>query len=59
MARRTGVRKSQDNNVPGMPGGDMFIPINGAGPGKRDPRSAGEDRPQQRPGANQAPIYYG
>jgi hypothetical protein len=43
MARRKGIRKSQDNNVPGMPGATPFTPMNGAGPGQRDPRSAGQD----------------
>ena len=43
MARRKGIRKSQDNNVHGMPGATPFTPMNGAGPGQRDPRSAGQD----------------
>jgi len=43
MARRKGIRKSQDNNVPGAPGATPFRPTNGGGPGKRDPRSAGQD----------------
>lgn len=43
MARRKGIRKSQDNNVPGAPGSTPFRPTNGAGPGQRDPRSAGQD----------------
>ena len=43
MARRKGIRKSQDNNVPGAPGATPFRPMNGAGPGQRDQRSAGQD----------------
>ena len=63
MARRKGIRKSQDNNVPGAPGATPFRPMNGAGPGQRDPRSAGQDNAgffmggpggQHNPGRGQA-----
>ena len=63
MARRKGIRKSQDNNVPGAPGSTPFRPTNGAGPGQRDPRSAGQDNAgffmggpggQHNPGTGQA-----
>jgi len=63
MTRRKGIRKSQDNNVPGAPGATPFRPMNGAGPGQRDPRSAGQDGQgfffggpggQHNPGSGQA-----
>ena len=63
MARRKGIRKSADNNVPGMPGSTPFRPTNGGGPGMRDPRSAGQDGQgfffggpggQHNPGSGQA-----
>ena len=56
MARGKGIRKSQDNNIPGLPGSTPFIPTNGAGPGIRDPRSAGQDGASDY---NPPPIYHG
>ncbi len=58
MARRKGIRKSQDNNVPGMPGATPFRPTNGGGPGKRDPRSAGQDGAGGMVYAGGTPGFY-
>jgi len=59
MARRKGIRKSQDNNVPGMPGATPFRPTNGAGPGQRDPRSAGQDGAGFSMGGGRGPVTSG
>jgi hypothetical protein len=41
--RKKGKRITLNNNVPGLPGNTPFIPTNGGGPGRLDPRSAGHD----------------